>query len=234
MRSAANAGFLLVLTGISCIGFHVASERKSHQYGADTDLKICFITEPGIDEADTRELAAEWDEELSLYGIRVKVAGIQTMKRPGFMYGPVLGFLNSLMLEAPCDRIVYLMGRTAGDIAFEVAMMGIFVKLGLKFEVHGAVETRTHTRGFVKAQYMEFLQLLFSSPRSTMIHEGYHLLGCEHSFTLSACYARIARLKEALSTPGRDPDFFPTYGSNGVILTTRSEVNAGMGWQKSN
>ncbi len=230
----AVVSLLIIAAGLSCIGFHVKSERLKYQYGADTDLKICFITEPRIDEEDTRDLAADWDEELSMYGIRVKVAGFRHMNRPGFMSGSVLGFLNSLMLEAPCDRIVYLMGRTAGDMAFEVVMIGIFVKLGLKLEIHGAVEGRTRTRGFVKAQYMEFLQLLFSSPRSTMIHEGYHLLGCDHSFTLTECYLRIARLKQALSDPGREADFFPTYAANGSVLLTRSQVNSVMGPPNSN
>lgn len=232
MRSSISC-LLIVATGLSCIGFHVKSEREKYQYGADTDLKICFITEPSIDETDTRELAREWDDELSLYGIRVNAARIRTMSRPGFMSGNVLVFLNSQLLEAPCDRIVYLMGRTAGDLVFEAAMMGIFFAVGVKFEVHGAVETRTRTRGFVKAQYMEFLQLLFSSPRSTMAHEGYHLLGCDHSFTLTECYGRIARLKEALSDPAREADFFPTFSSNGSVLVTRNQVNTFMGVSNS-
>ncbi|MBI3394811.1 MAG: hypothetical protein HY042_03145 [Spirochaetia bacterium] len=230
MTRTLAASLLFVFLSAGCIGFHVTSERVKHDYGPDTDLKVCFIAETGVTEEQVHELASDWSEELVPYKIRVKVAGYRSMDRPGFFSSSVMRYLYSQPLRAPCDRIVFLIGREAGDVAFEAAAVGVFFTVGLKFEVHGAVELATRTRGWVKAKYVELLQLIFSSPRSTMIHEGYHLLGCSHSFTLTECYGRIAKLKAALASPGREPDFFPSFGYDGKILFSRDAVNYAFGF----
>jgi hypothetical protein len=81
------------------------------------------------------------------------------------------------------------------------------------------VDDDTHTRGFVVATRASLNQLL-ASPADTAVHEFYHLLGCPHAATLTACYERIVALKRQIA-PGAD--FVPGVGRDGRFLSSRRE-----------
>jgi hypothetical protein len=101
-----------------------------------------------------------------------------------------------------------MVGRTWSDIGFESFSLGIFFIIGIKLEIHGAVETQSNTRGFVKSKYAALLQALFTSPSSTLIHEGYHLMGCPHMLWKDECYKIILEAKNKNRTNTRNDKIF--------------------------
>lgn len=209
--------FLLPTLFFQCttIGFHETKVREGISFGPDANFRVCILREPDITAEETEELFSAWNEELSLYKLKAEPILLDVMERPGFWGADILGYMMTVPLTNQCDRLLYLKGRTWGDITFEVLTLGLFVGVGLKLEVQGAVEGQTNTRGYIKAKYISTIQILFTSPKSTLIHEGYHLLGCGHQLFMKECYEKIRDVKLLLTDPNRDPHFFPIITANG-------------------
>nr|WP_243401301.1 hypothetical protein [Leptospira harrisiae] len=193
-------------------------------FGEESQFRVCLITEPDITKEEISNLFTAWNEELSLYQLKALPVELEVMERPGFWGTDILGYLMERQLTNDCDRLLYLKGRTWGDITFEVLTLGIFVGVGLKLEVQGAVEGQSNTRGYIKAKYISTIQLLFTSPKSTLIHEGYHLLGCGHQLFMKECYEKIRDVKLLLTDPNRDPNFFPNLTSTGKKILSRKQI----------
>lgn len=212
--------YLLFLFVFHCttVGFHETKVRESISFGPEANFRVCILKETDITKEETETLFLAWNEELALYNLKAEPILLDVIERPGFWGTDILGYLMNRQLTKGCDRLLYLKGRTWGDIGFEVLTLGIFVGVGLKLEVQGAVEGQTNTRGYIKAKYISTIQFLFTSPKSTLIHEGYHLLGCGHQFFMKECYEKIRNVKLLLTDPDRDPNFFP------VITTTGKKI----------
>lgn len=212
--------YLLFLFVFHCttVGFHETKVRETISFGPEANFRVCILKEPDITKEETETLFLAWNEELSLYNLKAEPILLDVIERPGFWGTDILGYLMDRQLTKGCDRLLYLKGRTWGDIVFEVLTLGIFVGVGLKLEVQGAVEGQTNTRGYIKAKYISTIQFLFTSPKSTLIHEGYHLLGCGHQLFMKECYEKIRDVKLLLTDPNRDPNFFP------VITTTGKKI----------
>ena len=111
--------------------------------------------------------------------------------------------------------------------------LGIFYGIGLKLEVHGAVESISNTRGFVKSKYTSLLQILFTSPSSTMIHEGYHLLGCPHMLFKDECYKIILDAKNKNFANTKEDKIFAVRSLyNKENLYSSEQVNSAWGSDK--
>ncbi|EOQ98155.1 hypothetical protein LEP1GSC195_1055 [Leptospira wolbachii serovar Codice str. CDC] len=218
--------YLLILILFQCttIGFHETKVREGISFGPEANFRVCILREPDITPKETEELFFAWNEELSLYNLKAEPILLDVMERPGFWGTDILGYLMDRQLTIDCDRLLYLKGRTWGDITFEVLTLGLFVGVGLKLEVQGAVEGQTNTRGYIKAKYISTIQILFTSPKSTLIHEGYHLLGCGHQLFMKECYEKIRDVKLLLTDPNRDPNFFPVITTTGKKILTRQET----------
>ncbi|TGL45862.1 hypothetical protein [Leptospira perdikensis] len=218
--------YLLLLLVFQCttIGFHETKIREGMSFGEPASFRVCILHEPNITQEEIQNLFVAWNEELSLYNLKAEVLVLEEMERPGFWGTDILSYLMTLPLTKECDRLLYLKGRTWGDIAFEVLTLGIFVGVGLKLEVQGAVEGRSNTRGYIKAKYQSTIQILFTSPKSTLIHEGYHLLGCGHQLFMKECYEKIRDVKLLLTDPNRDPNFFPNMTTSGKKILNRTQV----------
>ncbi|EMY61717.1 hypothetical protein [Leptospira terpstrae] len=212
--------YLLFLFVFHCttVGFHETKVRESISFGPEANFRVCILKETDITKEETETLFLAWNEELALYNLKAEPILLDVIERPGFWGTDILGYLMNRQLTKGCDRLLYLKGRTWGDIGFEVLTLGIFVGVGLKLEVQGAVEGQTNTRGYIKAKYISTIQFLFTSPKSTLIHEGYHLLGCGHQLFMKECYEKIRNVKLLLTDPNRDPNFFP------VITTTGKKI----------
>lgn len=215
--------FFVLLFAINCgttVGFHRDSIREEINFGGQKNLNVCFLVEEDIDFEDVDELAGYWAEELELYNIRLNVTHKRHVERFGFWGSTVLERLRDYKINSNCHRIVYLVGRTWGDILFEFFAIAFYVTIGLKAETHGAVEGYTNTRGYVKAKYVGLLQLITTSPKSTLIHEGYHMLGCPHALTMTECYDKIKQAKDL------NGNIFPvvTIGSE-IPYTNSNNVN---------
>lgn len=217
---------LIFSFGISCttIGFHEGKLRANMDFGEMQAFRVCTFYEEGILPDDIQELFDFWNRELSLYNLSA-ISVRQTMvKRPGFTGFDIIDFLYRQPLRKECDRLLYLKGRTAGDIVYEVVSLGVFAGLGFKFEMQGAVDSITHTRGYIKAKYISTFQLLFSSPESTLVHEGYHLLGCGHQIFMKPCYDQILKLKKLNHHPLKEEGFFPSLNEKGTEFIDRNQI----------
>ncbi|TGL02284.1 hypothetical protein EHQ43_18160 [Leptospira bouyouniensis] len=212
---------LLLLTNCTTIGFHQDKVREAISFGEPISFRVCVIKEKGILDQDVWTLFEVWNEELSLYKLKAEPTILLEMERPGFYGSDILEYLNNTRMPDQCDRLLYLKGRTWGDIVFEIFTLGIFAGIGLKLEVQGAVEARTNTKGYIKAKYISTIQLIFTSPKSTLIHEGYHLLGCGHQLFMKECYDRIRDVKLLITDPERDPNFFPVINTSGKKILKR-------------
>ncbi|MCB1156220.1 MAG: hypothetical protein H7A25_09105 [Leptospiraceae bacterium] len=208
------------------VGFHRKGVLEKINFGKPEILQVCFLTEEGITDEDIKDLQQAWQEELKLYNIELKISGVRRFERLSFWGGGVLGKLPGLTkVDETCHRYIYLVGRTYGDLAFEVFTLGIFAISGLKFETYGAVEGYTQTRGYIKAKYSSLLQLLFTSPESTLVHEGYHLLGCGHQLFLDDCYIKIKRAKLLRKNVESKSSFLPVITVDEQIILSPEDAN---------
>lgn len=215
MQRGLAIGFCLLLTGCSAVGIHDQKSFGETDFGEREPLRICVLSDEGVSESLSLDLVDTIGRELARYGIEVTVPWVKPWKRKGFASDALIEQLGKESLVAPCDRIVAMIGRTAGDM-----LLGL-----IGFETLGAVDMATHTRAYVVAHRGSINQILIS-PRRVCAHEAYHLMGCQHNLTLSACYARIAQLK-ASARRNREAgnDFFPGIDADGRPILTRNDAN---------
>jgi hypothetical protein len=208
-RSALLAAALL-LGACTTVGRPDSAERARHDYGERAQIRVCVLRDAGVSEARARQLLAAVDREMDAYAIDVSVPWTKPWRRPGFTVAAIMDELRRQPLPEPCDRLLALVSRHLGD-----ALWGIFLP-----ETLGAVETASHTRGYVVARSASLNQLI-SPPEQIAQHEFYHMLGCGHALSLRECYGQIAELKRS-----HDPaaDFFPGLGPERQLLRSRDEV----------
>lgn len=201
-----------VLSGCTTTGMHLPDRRGQIDYGTRVPLRVCLLRDAEISEQRARALIAVVDQEFDPYGIDVAIVWIRPWQRPGFTMSAIMRDLAPRPLEPPCDRLVAMVGRHLGDMLWGLALP----------EVLGAVETTTHTRGYVVSSLGSLNQIL-SSPSGTAVHEFYHLLGCTHALSKSACYEQIRTLKRHYSS---GIDFFPGLAETGQPILSRAESDA--------
>jgi len=207
----------LVLLPSACTtaGVHDRESHSTFDFGPREEVRICVLADEGIDESAAKLLLDKVREELSTLGLDVTVPWVRPWVRPAFSGQGIMEDLALRPLEPPCDRLLALVGRNAGDFFFGL----------LGAEILGGVETVSHTRGYVVAKAVSFNQL-FISPTHAVIHESYHLLGCKHEHSLADCYPLIRELKSvARHERNRGNDFFSGVSWNDKFITSRQEAN---------
>ncbi|MCE9499832.1 MAG: hypothetical protein K8R21_04945 [Leptospira sp.] len=193
-------------------------------------MKVCFLREKDVTDEEIKDLLIAWATELMFYNIIPEKAIVSDWKRGGYWGSTISQQLQLYPLRPPCDRIVALVGRSPVDIVTEIFSLILFAFVGFKLEIHGAVDGYTHTRGYILSKYTTLFQLITGGPKSTLIHEGYHLLGCGHSLTLTDCYKQIHFLKEAAAKAKMDgSDFFPAITTERELFLLREGVNRRLG-----
>ena len=211
---AAALAALLLAAGCTTI---VAPPAPSGSGGPPLPLRVCLLKDRNLSCERAEAVMAAVTREMARHGIAVSVPWVREWQRPGFFEADISRAVAAYPLEAPCDRILALVGRNFKDFAWGLLMPEIF----------GAVETRSHTKGYAVAEVGSLNQVLtFHSPAGGALHELYHMLGCEHGAG-DACGARIAALKAR--APGgseQEEDFLPGLDPRGRPLTTRAAVNA--------
>ena len=206
----------LELSTCSTLGIHNLEAMKNVDFGPPEEIRFCLLIDEGVTEDDAHRLMAEVSKEFSRYDLKVTVPWIHPWVRHDFFKQGIMEDVWSKSLEAPCDRLMALVGRNLGDALFGLLLI----------ETLGVADTVTYTRGYAVAKRASLAQV-FLGPKLTIIHESYHLLGCIHQPNLAKCYNHIRDLKR-LKAINREhgEDFFPSVSPQGLAITTREQANA--------
>jgi len=205
------ATVVLGIGGCTTVGVNTR-ERTTIDYGPPVWLSVCVLRSPGVTPERVDGLVTAVNAEFAPYGIRIVVPWQRPWTRAGFTHSSLFDDVASRDLEPPCDRLVALVDRNAGDFLWGLVMP----------EILGEVDNATHTRGYIVATTGSVNQI-FEPPSKAAVHEFYHLLGCPHALSLSKCYHLIAALKSHVD-PAKG--FVPGITANGGFLMTRAEANA--------
>jgi predicted small lipoprotein YifL len=209
---------LASLMGCTSIGpTGLPPEASDIDLGPDVELRLCVYQDKDVSDKRAAAIIAAVQNEFAQYGLVIKVAAIKTWQRPGFMHRDILRDIAKRSLEPPFDRILALVGRDLRDFAWGILLP----------EVYGAVETWTHTKGYVVAEVGSLNQLLtFQSPHQAAVHEFYHMLGVEHMDGKRIICEKIARLKRlAIENRQSGQNFFPGISSTGKLYLSREAVD---------
>ncbi|TGK04915.1 hypothetical protein EHO59_08685 [Leptospira semungkisensis] len=213
---------LLLLLSCTTVGFHRESVRETYDYGKTKTIRVCVWKDVNVSPERMNTLFESWNQELSLYRLQAKVAKVQDWQRPGLTSNDIMKELFQAPLPPDCDRILALAGVQFSDILYEFASYILALFFIPTFEVLGAVDSYTGTRGFILAHTASLGSLLYGGAPHTIVHEGYHLLGCGHAFFLSECYTKIRDLKLASE---KEEAFFPAALQKGGFLYSQKDVN---------
>ena len=201
---------VVIITGCTTVGNHNVAALSKVEFGPPQTLRLCVLSDRGITEAEIRDLVtAAWEKEASRFGITLLITEIIPWTRGGFTGTEIANSVRSVPLPPSCDRVMAFVNRHIGD-----ALWGLLLP-----ELLGWANDETRTHGFVVAR-MVSLNQVFLSPQDVLRHELFHLLGCEHAWSLEECYERIALLKRT-----RVGDFFPAWDAESrQILASRRVV----------
>ena len=207
----------LFFTGCTAIPLDQAPPSNPAAFGPAMPLRVCVLRDIDLDQDAADRLLAVLRERFSPYGLMLEFPWIRDWQRPAFRHAGIMKDVARRPLEAPCDRLLALVGRDARD----------FVWGALMPEILGAVETRTHAKGYVVAETGSLNQVLsFTSPHQAAVHEMFHLLGLDHADDADLARRRIVRIKQAAVRNRADGrDFFPAVTSEGRVYTTRRAVD---------
>jgi hypothetical protein len=214
--------FLAALMGCTSIGpTGVPLGASNIDLGPEIELRLCIYKDKDVSDKRAAAIIAAIRKEFVQYGLVIKVAAIKAWQRPGFMHREILRDIARRTLEPPFDRTLALVGRDLRDF-----MWGTLLP-----EVYGAVETWTHTKGYVVAEMGSLNQLLtFQSPQQAAVHEFYHMLGVEHMDGERIICEKIARLKRlAVENRQSGRDFFPGISKSGKLYLSRAAVDRRFG-----
>ena len=205
---------MLLLVGCTSVGGFSSKPTASANDGFT--LRVCVLRDPAVSEAQVNELFSAWQEELTPLGIRPVISDMREEPRPSFTAFGAFSALEQERLGSNCDRLALLVGRNVGDVMYGLAA----TFMGLP-EVHGAVDTKTHTRMYLVAETASVPHAVFGGAKGGIIHEGYHLLGCGH-WSWGDCYKQIDKLKTLARE--KTTDFVPSITEHGRVYRTREEV----------
>ncbi len=227
MYSCVARCLLVVLVSASLMGCTsigptgVPPEVSDIDLGPKVELRLCVYKDEDVSAERADSIIAAIRKEFAQYGLDIKVAAIKAWQRPGFMHRDILRDIARRPLDPPFDRTLALVGRDLRDF-----MWGTLLP-----EVYGAVETWTHTKGYVVAEMGSLNQLLtFQSPHQAAVHEFYHMLGVEHMDGERIICEKIARLKRlAVENRLSGRDFFPGISRSGKLYLSRAAVDRRFG-----
>lgn len=189
--------------------------------GPRVELRICIYKDMNVSDQRAASIIKAIQKEFARFGLVIKAPTVRAWRRPSFEHQGILRDISRHPLEPPFDRIFALVGRNMGD----------FIWGSLLPEILGAVETRTHTKGFVVAEIGSLNQLLtLQSPEQAAIHEFYHMLGVNHQDSVRTIIGKIARLKRsAIENRLSGRDFFPGVSTSGKLFLSRHAVDRHFG-----
>jgi hypothetical protein len=206
-----------ILCGCTTVGIPDKESMENIDFGPPEKLRICIYKDVDISDQQADDIIATLQQEFSHFGLAIEVPWVKQWTRPAFSSDEILNNFASCPLEAPCDRLLALVGRNFGDFLWGIIMP----------EIHGYVEVVSMTKGLAVAEIGSFNQILgMSSATRTAIHETYHLLGCDHDLDAKSCYQKIAFVKKiARKSRLGGSDFFPSVTLDQRVLRSRLDVD---------
>jgi hypothetical protein len=205
------------LTACTTIGAPGHNPSPPIDLGPEVAIRLGIYRDVAVSPARTQEIIHALQDEFAPLGLRVEVSWIRDWQRPAFGHKGLIRDIATRPLEAPCDRLLALVGRDARDFLWGVLLP----------EILGAVETRTHSKGYVVAELGSLNQLVgLQTPTHAAVHEFYHLLGVGHGWSEDKIYAQIARVKRlALENRRAGSGFVPAVTAKGRVYLTRAAVD---------
>ena len=202
--------------GCTTVGIPDKQAIQNIDFGPPEKLRICMYKDTNISEQQAADIITALQQEFSHFGLIIEVPWVKPWERPAYTGHEIMKNFAACPLEAPCDRLLALVGRNVTDFLWGMVMP----------EIHGAVENVSMTKGFVVAEIGSVNQVMsMSSANRIAIHETYHLLGCDHSLDAKPCYEKIKLVKKIARRNRTDGnDFFPSIPLDKQILFSRSEV----------
>jgi hypothetical protein len=214
---------MLFLNGCATtIGKWDQAKYVATDFGPWRTVNVCMYRDTGVPPERARELLQETINEWRQYSIALDIIDRGEMPRRGFWHNQLIDQIDSVSLASPCDRVFWLVNRSAGDYLY--ANGPAFLTLGTLVampEVLGEVDDPTMTHGWAIA-YGDSLNTLLMRPEAVVKHEFYHLVGsCPHKQTMDICYERIAALKHSQGRAG----WYPSIGIKGQEFFDRQKAN---------
>jgi hypothetical protein len=202
------------LASCTTIGMHHGVNKED--FGLPEPLCICMFQGEAISDAQRDAIIEALGAEFSRFGIDIQVPWIRPWERTHLTTFAEARKIVEYRLEAPCDRYMVLIGRNALDVLYGMLPMP---------RAFGKVDPETMSKGISVAEFEWSLSglIYFRSPKSTVIHETYHLLGCGHQLDARKCYDTIKEMKEeARKLRASGVNFFPSRNyKTGRILKER-------------
>jgi hypothetical protein len=212
----------LILAGLTgCTSIGPTGVQPDIDMGPNVELRLCIYKDVNVSNRRAAGIIAAIQKEFAQYGLIIKVPSIKPWQRPAFDHQGILRDIVRRPLEPPFDRSLVLVSRDVRDLLWG----------SLLPEILGAVETVTHTKGYVVAEIGSLNQLLcFQSPQKAAVHEFYHMLGVDHMDGATTICQKIARLKRsAIENRHAGRDFFPGISSSGKLYLARTAVDRRFG-----
>ena len=210
------AGALVVAT--------MASQRSSAQtQGPESEvmtpapvsvLRVCVMRASDVTDERVQEIREGLQRGADRHGVRVEIPWVREWSRSGFATEDSLISLMRVPLEAPCDRLLGLIGRHLGDFIANVA----------GFNVPIVLDRETSARAVIVANMDPVNSALRPPDRNAeFLTQAY--LGCRLRLDIfqEECAQRVANLQRNV-----DPvaDFVPGVTKKREFLTTREAVEA--------
>lgn len=197
----------LFLAGCTSVGFHNTAMRQQllENPAPPMTIRLCAYLDDGISAEEAQALLdAAWNPDEEQVGVTWVISATYHVPRPAFMYPGLKAEIDTWDVPSGCDRVMLFVNRHAGDYLY--GLLSIAAPMP---EVLGYADDFSRSRGYVVARRSSVLQW-WMTPASTLRHELYHMVGCEHGLSLGKCYQTIAEMRQKAGwlgyVPGWDPE----------------------------
>ena len=175
-------------------------------------LRVCVLRPASVSDDRVQEIRDGLQRGADRHDIRVEIPWVREWSRSGFSTKDSLVALMGVPLEAPCDRLLGLIGRNAADFVANVA----------GFHAPMAFDSATSVRAVIVSNMDPINDALRSPGRNAeFVLQGF--LGCRLRLDLfkEECARRVANLRLNVDPQA---DFVPGVTKKQAFLTTRVAV----------
>lgn len=130
-----------LLAGCTTVPMDHGPRRDALTSGPSVLRRVCILRGLDVVDEDVQSILAALQEGVTPYGLLLEFPWVRDWQRPAFNPTGILEDVARRRLQAPCDCLLALVGRDVRDFLWGTLMPAIL----------GAVETRTHSKGYLVA-----------------------------------------------------------------------------------